>query len=521
MSDYGWMPEGVTDQMVAFSCLDAARNGYRYLADTATWVRRTDDSWEECGESSAETAARIVSELAALIPEGKKPEGDSDDSPEASEWRMRMRFQTSARASGISAKIRSLAPSHPIAARAAELDTDTRVLWCSGEPWSLTTASPATSVPDDTVHLLSARYRPVQGATPLWDAWTRAVWPDSEVREWVLNMMGATLTGGGKRIPVLVGPHNAGKTSTVVLLRDLLGTYAVHLPEELLTGQATHSEVFVRLRGARLAYFDETPGKSRTSQQRLKSLAGGGTQTGRAAYGRKAVTFEQTHTLWLMTNDEVPLTDPALVSRVQRVPCEGDSVVIKAAGREIWDGARQLTPAWRREAPAVLASLIERCAVYLGDDSVCDAPASALVGLSDAIAEQDTVHQWVAACTVAEGESAGLDLHTSYTAWCRDHGVSQHESLNITAFGRRLTQLGYRPRKTMTCNMRPLRLRAPMLGGRLRLPMRPIPSMHVSPGQMGCMEGMDGQLSIPYKGLRYLHHGRRPYRYLVCIYTYF
>src|SRR5690606_16028427 len=154
------------------------------------------------------------------------------------------------------------------------------------------------------------------------------------------------------------------------------------------------------------------------------------------------VTFKPTHTLVMTTNDEPPVTDPALRARMRIIPCEADQGEVRAARRAI-------TPAvWAEEAAGALAALIRECAAWPADrDSASTAAAPLVVrGTVDEMAAgQNPVREWVELCTVpADPGTPGRELYRCFCAWFEGQSMYRRQSApSETSFGRTLTEMGY------------------------------------------------------------------------------
>jgi phage/plasmid-associated DNA primase len=427
-----------SDQEAAEVFLRHHYDVYRYARDTATWFSRLpgEDRWERVPTDPYHTIiAAFARELTE--PNERTYAGREDEYKTArNRW---LSYQSASKAAGIAAKMKAIAPMYG-RLRESDMDGDPRVLWAGGVAYDLRTGQPAPDR-EDVPHLLSAGYAPEPGHMPLWDAFNAAQWPDPELREYELYVLSTILLGGsGKLLPNFKSDGNLGKTTRLMLLVDLLGSYAEQLPAQLLSNQQGHDEVYLRLKGKRLVYMDETPPAGRVATEKLKHLSGGGTLTGRAAYGKASVTFTMQHTLLLAGNDDLPLSDPNVVRRVRYLPITGNVDSIGAVSRELWDHG-DLSAAWKAEAPAVLWSLMERARKTLTDPTLTDMPASALLHLAEAIEEQDDVARFVRDCCQPGGSTKAGTLYESFVAWCQRNNVKQPPT--STKFGRRLNEMGY------------------------------------------------------------------------------
>lgn len=480
VQDGTWAPKGGTEQDQALSGLDEVfrRGRYLYIKEHGRLALNQGDRWELLGDKGG-AAGTLCSYLAwqmqdSPLPYDKQAAGElkkeaagwKDDDAEwqdeetaaqrfevkakLTEYRRHedyVKWRTSAQVSGIASKMGTLIDTHAVATSALSADNEPDILWAGGIPWDLRTCQPASHVKPSTLHFHTAKYVPDFSGrqTPLFDQWMTAVLPDDSVREWVLNMMGATLIGGGKFFPEFISQEgNTGKTSTVELLADVLGSYSEVLPEELLTGAQTHSEVYLRLKGKKLAYFDEQPGTGKVARNKIKSLAGSSKLSGRAVNGREVVSFKPSHTLFLTVNEDIQFDqDDALQMRIRRVYFKGGTQKVADAAKKIWNTSRSFRPEWEAEAPAVLAGLMLRCMAYTKDQNLVTAPPHVELELIEAVQEQDTVTEWLLSQVVAQpGARATNDLlRSTYTSWCKSVGVPDSKRVSSsTAFGKAMTK---------------------------------------------------------------------------------
>lgn len=447
-----------TDQHIARQILDMASAYYRYADDTDAWFRIVGgDHWERCPKSPCRAF------VAAVANQRSKPKDENWDGttppkandPDEMDKRLWLRLNNQRSASAIASAMEALAPTRKDRVREDKMDADPFTFWAGGQPYSLRTLEPHGDV--NAPHMLTAGYVPATGETPLWDALNEAQFPDDELREYAVALFASILPGGSQKLlPNFKADGNLAKTTRLLLLVDLLGTYAVQLPVQLLGNYNGHDEMYLRLKGKRLAWLDETPPSSKVAAEKLKHLSGGGQLTGRSINGRMPVTFTMQHTLMLAGNDDLPLNDENVQRRVRYLPITGDPRPIRDVCRKIWDHGT-LSEAWKAEAPAVLWKLMVQAQAVLADRSLTDMPMAALENFADAIMEQDTVVRFVADCCDGKGETTGSLLYEAYVDWCKRNAI--RIPVTMTAFGRRLSDMGHGARKTARAYVRPLTLR--------------------------------------------------------------
>jgi P4 family phage/plasmid primase-like protien len=484
-----------TDQGLAKAVAMRMYPALRYATDAGLWVKREQHVWGECAE---DMSAWIVSLLGELMPLGQSPvPKEASDRTEA-HWQAvrRATFMSASGTGKVSSKLRAIIRSdHPASLKVAELDVNPEVLWAGGVPWDLKASGdvpiPAFWVDPNTPHLRTAMCAPDPTvATPRWDAFVAAVMPDREVRAWALRVLAIALTGyPDAALPILFGRERSGKTSLVEMLIEVLGSYAhAANPKLLNSGDGSHDTIIYDLRGRRLSFIDEGPKRGHDATERLKQLTGGGSLTGRPMRGNP-VTFKPSHTLVMTTNPEPNLTDPALRARVRLIPCDTPEEIVRPLR------LRLLGNGLAAEAPGILAAMMRETAAYLGDrDSAATAAAPVSIrGLAEEIAEgQDPISEWVETCTVPTepGTQARILYSQQFARWHADHPRYRRLSLpSETAFGRKLTELGYEAHKLEGRMYRPLSV---LNGGFGVQPTPPTPATFMGAPPAGPGEGSGG-----------------------------
>jgi P4 family phage/plasmid primase-like protien len=499
-----------SDQGLADAVIARCQPGLRRGVDTGGWLVRGPERWEELkNEGRAEWA---ISVLARLMPAGRPaPAGEEKDEAHWQHER-RKKFLTSRTAGAISSKMRAITSGadHPAVVRVAELDSEAEVLWAGGLPWDLRQSGEVpvlAQLDPGAPHLHTALTAPELVPTPAWDAFIATVWPDPEVRAWVLRVMSIALTGyPDAALPMLYGPERTGKSSFVSLLAKLLGTYAHAGDPRLLSSTETHASIVYALKGRRMSTIDEGPRKGHLATERLKQLTGGIELTGNAMR-ENPITFAPTHTLVMTTNDEPVISDGALRSRARIIPCEADQDAVRAARQAI-------TPdVWKLEAPGVLAAMMRETAAWLDDRSSAlsaAAPVTVREMVTELAAEQDPFARWLSERTAPDATGTqSRALYAAFAAWWETAPAFKRLHLpSETAYGRSMTRLGYPPVKRMDANYRQLRIvsgdsaawglgSSPgglMAGSRTVDAKPPMPEPSRStPGSGVVMEGMEGK----------------------------
>lgn len=458
-------PAANLDQPLAQAVLERTYPLLRFAYDTRGWLLRVPDRWELHGDLTNRAATLV----AGLLPIGDPTSEKGSDEEERS--KRRARFNTNAGRSAIAKTAAALVEGgmHPCSVRLADLDAEPTMLWAGGLPWDLTSCrldAPMETwlarVDPATPHLQTAAMQPELRPTPLWDAFLAAVWPDPEIRAWALRVLSVTLTGyADKALPILVGDRDRGKTQVVTLLMSVLGSYAHAADPRLLgaEGAKAHQAIVFALKGRRLSFIDEGPREGKFAAERLKQLTGGGELTANQM-NQNPITFRPTHTLVLTTNDEPVLTDAAVRSRVRLIPCEGDPAQVIAARAAI---GHTSSPAWRAEAPGVLAKMMTEAGAWLAAPQTASteaAPERIRYLAEHLSAEQDPVRTWLEEETEPfEAGTPSRELYGNFVAGCVQANMRRDTIPTETAWGKTLTRLGFPSVRTNRSKRRQLRIR--------------------------------------------------------------
>lgn len=488
-----WLGSGIfdagrpTDADNALAVLTRAHSVLRYDEEAGTWLLRGTGKWVSFTGPAGPRA--VVNALRDLMPEGcadpvklldKDPETDGREiAALKAHAKNKERFSASSSVAAVAAVMTDTVLRHRgqgSVVRSRALDTEPEILWAGGVPWDLRASAdgPVQAFLDRSApHLMTAPVVPDPSVpTPLWDAYCRAVFPDlppewgdqpEAGREWALNVFAAAFTGYADALmPVLLGETRTGKTFLVNLLTSVLGDYGGVMSADLIKADARlHGSFTLKLKGMRLAFVDEAPGRGKASQEHLKKITGGGKMEGNKMR-ENPVEFFPTHTLVLAANKEPDLTDPALLARARMIRFEGDRSAVKAAAAAL--GGSTASAQWQTEMYGVLAQMMARAARWLADRSLADtdrAPRLWQSWTDDIVTEQDPFQGWLKCGELAYDAHGthGDVLHEHHVAYCKRHG--EKIPLDRIDFGYALRRAGYGSRKSNGVKWWPLKIVLP------------------------------------------------------------
>jgi P4 family phage/plasmid primase-like protien len=185
----------------------------------------------------------------------------------------------------------------------------------------------------------------------IWEEFLKESVPDPDTRAFLQRAAGYTLYGGNprKRVFVLWGPGNTGKSTFVNTLERALGSYAATLSAQTLFASTSNavSPHLLSLRDRRMIVAAEAGW--REGHDAIKLLSGNDTLAARNPYEKEVAQFSIQGKIWITTNYPPPLgpTDSAAWSRVHVIPfVREDGRAIEAAAARIRDPRVQQAALW-------------------------------------------------------------------------------------------------------------------------------------------------------------------------------
>lgn len=288
---------------------------------------------------------------------------------------------------------------------------------------------------------------------PRFDAFLERVQPDPEMRAFLQRLAGYSMTGsiGEHVFPICYGVGRNGKGVFVNVVAGVLdigsaGTgYAVAMPPDLLMKKkdGAHPTGFMTLRGKRLAVSVEPKEGCELDVAAVKLLTGGDPITAR--YMRQDfVTFQPTHTPWLVTNHKprIAETKNAIWSRVLLILWR----VALPEAEQVKDLDKALL---LEEAPGILAWLVRGCLEY---QRVGILPPASVVEDSAAYREQqDVLGAFLDAHCVREvgAKITRRELFAAYTEWAEQNGESEETLSTGAAFAEKVREHGIEDMKSV------------------------------------------------------------------------
>lgn len=280
-------------------------------------------------------------------------------------------------------------------------------------------------------------------ATPLYEnLLAEAFFGRPELSEYFDAMMGVTLLKGQQEqvFMYMYGKAGSGKGTLMNIAKEILGTgesgYTAYVDANMFVSSRSqqHPTELMQFLGARMVITSEITQGQKMDTGKLKRTTGGDPITGRYM-GKDHVTFNPTHTLWLMANDrlQVPHDDAGVWRRLRVLPFD-------FAKKESEQVGGLLERILKEEGPGILARWISKAGTYLNEG--LETPAVVIDAREQYITDQDTVKEWLdTVCHVESGTSAtGASARESYVNWCK---LERRTPLSSQKFSQDLRDKGF------------------------------------------------------------------------------
>lgn len=274
---------------------------------------------------------------------------------------------------------------------------------------------------------------------PQFDAFLAEVQPEADVRRLLQQLAGLCLYGlpGGQQLFFMFGLGANGKSTFMELLAWLLEDYAAAIQTELLMGGRRDSQAaspdLMRLKGARLAYCNETGEGRHLDTNLVKQLTGNDTLIARPLHG-DIVSFSPSHCL-VMTGNHRPIVRETGEGVWRRLLMIGWPTTIPEERRD-----PDLLAKLKTEGGGVLNWALAGLEDYLSTKRLY-IPTSVRDATAGYRSEQDIVGSWLEEEMVLEPEARiGIKLaYDEYKTWAQDNG---HRPMTKNSLTRKLEERG-------------------------------------------------------------------------------
>jgi putative DNA primase/helicase len=283
---------------------------------------------------------------------------------------------------------------------------------------------------------------PERGEHPVWTQFLHTVMAgDKDKIDYLQRLAGYVLTGSTVEqcFAFLFGTGQNGKGVFMTTLLRIMGDYAVPCEADtfMASDSQRHTQELAVLRGVRLAVVDETDAAKRWNEQRIKSVTGG---TPITAHRMRMDNFVFTPQFKLIVagnhRPQIRGVGKAIQRRIHMVPF---TVTIPDEERD-----DNLQAKLAAEYPAILQWAID--GALLWQDARLAPPETVVEAAAEYVASEDTLGEWLEACTQQTGEESGQQLYESFSKWAETEG---HKAWSRRAWANAMLERGFSIRKTM------------------------------------------------------------------------
>jgi putative DNA primase/helicase len=327
------------------------------------------------------------------------------------------------------------------------LDADPWLLNCQNGTINLRTGELQPHRKGDLLTKLApVEYGPAAGC-PRWKQFLCEVFaPHPDLMDFIQRAVGYSLTGDTREecLFLLHGTGRNGKGTFIRTLCRILGDYAATADFGTFVSKRDEGprDDVANMKGRHFIAAQESREGAALAESIVKTLTGGDLVRARRLY-ENSYEFLPTHKLWLATNHRPAIkgTDPAIWSRIKLVPFE-----VSFEGRE----DRGLKAALEQELPGVLAWAVEGCLRWQEDG--LQFPDAVRQATAEYRNENDQLGRFIDDCCVVGDfvRCKATPLYTAYRRWADETG---EDPLTLTAFGRRMTERGFRKEKKESANV--------------------------------------------------------------------
>lgn len=433
--DHGDDPKGprLTDVGNAERLVAAYGEDFRYVAAWGSWLVWDGRRWKRDTHGEiVEAAKAVAATLWAEVP---------GSCPCRRHRRALVAWATkSESANHIDAMVRLARTDFEMVVDTDQLDADPWLFNVANGTVDLRTRQLRPHRPDDLITKVAPVVYDPSATCPTWDIFLEQVLPDPEVRAFVQEAVGYSLTGTVTE-HLLFFAHGGGANGKTTMLQTLLALFGEYGrqadPDLLLASREAHPTGVADLLGARLVVSTEIDDGRRLAEATVKRLTGGDRL--KARYMRMDFfEFEPSHTLFLAANHRpvVRGTDAAIWRRLRLIPF---NVTIAPEDQD-----HDLVDKLRKELSGILNWAIEGCRRWQRQGM--STPTAVMVATDEYRSEMDVLGNFLTECCVVLDDSyvASADLYRNYVAWCEANGERPASQRKI---GLALSERGFERRQ--------------------------------------------------------------------------
>lgn len=295
---------------------------------------------------------------------------------------------------------------------------------------------------DMLTNLAPVAYQP-DARSDLWEVFLNRVLPDPDVRAFIRQAAGYSLTGLTTEEVLFFpfGPTATGKSTFLAALAAVLGDYSAtadfeaFLAREHVTGSPRND--IARLAGRRLVVSIEVDDGRRLAEGLIKMLTGGDVVTARFLR-QESFEFIPVFKLWLSANyrPKVRSDDDAVWRRIVQIPF---NVQIPEEERDPEMKMILRDPA--KSGAAILAWAVKGCLAW--QKYGMEVPEAVKETTEEYREEMDPLADFLEECCIVNplAKAKNTDLWRSYETWARDNG--EKYTLGRKRFAQEIARRGF------------------------------------------------------------------------------
>jgi len=264
--------------------------------------------------------------------------------------------------------------------------------------------------------------------------------------EFVQRLLGYSSSGLATEhiLPICWGQGRNGKGVLMLAIAHVLGQLADPIPSETLLDQSiarngsSHTADLMILKGRRIVWASEVGENRRFDAAKVKWLVGGDKIVARPPFGKGFITFDPTHTLFVLTNHKpaAPADDYAFWQRVLLIHF-GVSFVDHPRKPNEMKRDPEILNRLKAESAGILAWLVRGFLQWR--ERGLNPPRQVFEKTSQYQMEEDIIGAFMnECCTISNDQRVRAnDLYQAYQEWCKDNG---HRPLSNTRFGKKMSE---------------------------------------------------------------------------------
>ena len=307
----------------------------------------------------------------------------------------------------------------------------------------LTTGASKRNLPSYKIkHHYPVEWKGIQEPSPKFDEFMTEVYPDRELREFVLKVIASQILGNPKehKLYIFYGKGRNGKSTLIGdILPTIFGTSTVkHVTPDVViehkksTAGSAHAHLMA-LKDTRIVYIADTPKGARFDVDQVKRLTGDKSVSARPLYG-DVTNFAVGFTVNVLTNyipklgseaDEEETAKYSFLSKVDIIPhnihfvndpkAENERQINKNLGEEL-----------KAESSGILARLVQWALEYqkTGLTPVPEAVSNAMEEYKSKEEDPHHVRRYLRSLKSGYTIISSSQLHDKYFSWCQANGLT-------------------------------------------------------------------------------------------------